>query len=168
MSSTNDFSFLPLGAIIQEFQINGKNIVQNFPSADLYKQYNSPYFGETIGRIANRISGAKINNLNGKSYQLAANNGPNSLHGGNTGWGKREFEGPARVTRHGTDCILFKYTSPDGEEGYPGTVSVSVWYTPGKEQEEGIEKTILQIEYEAELVGDNDVEETVVGMTNHR
>ena len=168
MSSIDDFSFLPLGAIIQEFQINGKNIVQNFPSADLYKQYNAPSFGETIGRIANRISGAKINNLNGKSYQLAANNGPNSLHGGYMGWGKQEFEGPTRVTRHGTNCILFKYISPDGEEGYPGTVSVSVWYTPSKEQEDGIEKTTLQIEYEAELVGDNDVEETVIGMTNHR
>lgn len=163
MSSSQAFTFLPLGAIIQDFKINGKSIVQGFPNADLYKKYNAPFFGETIGRIANRVSGAKINDLNGKSYQLAANNGPNSLHGGNMGWGKLEFEGPTQVQRNGKDTILFKYTSKDGEEGYPGTVEAKVWYTPMQEQGQ----EVLLIEYEAELVG-GDVNETAVGMTNHR
>ncbi|OCK86154.1 galactose mutarotase-like protein [Lepidopterella palustris CBS 459.81] len=167
MSSPDAFSFLPLGAIIQEFRISGQNIVQNFPDPELYKQHNSPYFGETIGRIANRVSGAKINDLNGKSYQLAANNGPNSLHGGNVGWGKREFKGPTRVTRHGSDSILFEYTSPDGEEGYPGTVEVRVWYTQSKEQENSTVKIVLEVEYEAELAGEGNVKETAIGMTNH-
>ncbi|KAF2196650.1 aldose 1-epimerase [Delitschia confertaspora ATCC 74209] len=159
------FTFLPLGAIIQEFKVNGRNIVQGFPTAEQYKKYNQPFFGETIGRIANRVSGAKIN-LNGKTYQLAVNNGPNSLHGGNEGWGKKEFEGPIQDQRNGKDAVLFKYTSKDGEENYPGTVEVRVWYTQEKDNSDGVEKEILTIEYEAELVGD-DVEETAVGMTNH-
>jgi aldose 1-epimerase len=166
MSSTKAFTFLPLGAIIQKFVVNGKNIVQGFPSAELYKQYNAPYFGETIGRIANRVSKAKINDLNGKSYQLPVNNGPNSLHGGNLGWGKREFEGPSTVDRDGKEATFFKYISKDGEEGYPGTVEVRVWYVQAREEVDGAQQEVLYIEYEAELVGD-EVEETAINMTNH-
>jgi len=166
MSSTKAFTFLPLGAIIQKFVVNGKNIVQGFPSAELYKQYNAPYLGETIGRIANRVSKAKINDLNGKSYQLPVNNGPNSLHGGNLGWGKREFEGPSTVDRDGKEATFFKYISKDGEEGYPGTVEVRVWYVQAREEVDGAQQEVLYIEYEAELVGD-EVEETAINMTNH-
>lgn len=159
--------FLPLGAVIQEFNIGGRNIVQSFPNAELYQKYNAPYFGETIGRIANRVSGAKINNLNGKSYPLSKNNGPNSLHGGPKGFGKQVFEGPKPLLRNGKEAVLFKYLSKDGEEGYPGTLELRVWYSAGTETEGGVEKTTLDIEYEAELVGD-EVEETAVGITNHR
>jgi len=166
MSSTKAFTFLPLGAIIQKFVVNGKNIVQGFPVAELYKQHNAPFFGETIGRIANRVSKAKINDLNGKSYQLAVNNGPNSLHGGDLGWGKREFEGPTTVDRNGKEATLFKYVSKDGEEGYPGTVEVRVWYVQAKEEVDGAQQEVLYIEYEAELIGD-EVEETAINMTNH-
>ncbi|KAI4633454.1 hypothetical protein J4E80_000820 [Alternaria sp. BMP 0032] len=166
MSSTKAFTFLPLGAIIQKFVVNGKNIVQGFPTAELYKQHNAPFFGETIGRIANRVSKAKINDLNGKSYQLAVNNGPNSLHGGDLGWGKREFEGPTTVDRNGKEATLFKYVSKDGEEGYPGTVEVRVWYIQAKEEVDGAQQEVLYIEYEAELIGD-EVEETAINMTNH-
>jgi len=167
MSSTKAFTFLPLGAIIQKFVVNGKNIVQGFPTAELYKQHNAPFFGETIGRIANRVSKAKINDLNGKSYQLAVNNGPNSLHGGDLGWGKREFEGPIIVDRNGKEATLFKYVSKDGEEGYPGAVEVRVWYVQAKEEVDGAQQEVLYIEYEAELIGD-EVEETAINMTNHR
>lgn len=166
MSGDKAFTFLPLGAIIQEFKVNGKNIVQGFPTAKLYKKYNFPYFGETIGRIANRVSKAKFD-LNGKTYQLPVNNGPNSLHGGNLGWGKREFEGAVEVERNGKQATFFKYLSADGEEGYPGTVEVRVWYVQEKVKEDGVEKEVLHIEYEAELVGD-EVQETAVNMTNHR
>jgi len=166
MSSAKAFTFLPLGAIIQKFTVNGKNIVQGFPSAELYKQYNSPYFGETIGRIANRVSNAKINDLNGKSYSLAANNAPNHLHGGNNGWGKREFEGPSEVDRNGKTATLFKYVSKDGEEGYPGTVEFRVWYVQETEKVDGTNQEVLHIEYEAELIGD-EVEETAINVTNH-
>ena len=101
--------------------------------------------------------------MNGKSHQLSINNGPNSLHGGDAGWGKREFEGPQEVERHGKQATLFKYLSKDGEEGYPGTVEVRVWYVQEKEQGQ----EVLRIEYEAELVGD-EVAETAVNITNHR
>ncbi|KAH7095330.1 galactose mutarotase-like domain-containing protein [Paraphoma chrysanthemicola] len=166
MSSAKAFTFLPLGAIIQKFTVNGKNIVQGFPTAELYKQYNTPYFGETIGRIANRVSGAKINDLNGKSYPLAANNAPNSLHGGIDGWGKRVFEGPSSVQRNGKEATFFKYISADGEEGYPGTVEFRVWYVQETEKVDGNAQEVLHIEYEAELVGD-EVEETAINVTNH-
>lgn len=167
MSSEKAFTFLPLGAIIQEFKVKGRNIVQGFPTAELYKKYNAPFFGETIGRVANRISNAKIEDLNGKSYPLEANNGKNALHGGTNGWGKREFEGPIETQRNGKEAVLFKYVSADMEEGYPGTVEVRVWYTQEKEIENDVEKEVLHIEYEAELVGD-EVQETVVNITNHR
>jgi galactose mutarotase-like enzyme len=167
MSSAKAFTFLPLGAIIQKFTVNGKNIVQGFPTAELYKKYNAPYFGETIGRIANRVSDAKINSLNGKSYSLAANNAPNSLHGGVDGWGKREFEGPSSVERNGKEAIFFKYVSVDGEEGYPGTVEFRVWYVQETESVDGTQQEVLNIEYEAELVGD-EVDETAISVTNHR
>ncbi|KAF1362393.1 galactose mutarotase-like protein [Lizonia empirigonia] len=166
MSTANAFTFLPQGAIIQEFNVNGINIVQGFKTAQQYKQYNSPFFGETIGRIANRVAKGKINDLNEQSYQLPVNNGPNSLHGGEQGWGKHEFEGPVKVERNGQDAVLFKYLSQDGEEGYPGTVQVSVWYVQKKEQVNGAQQEVLYIEYEAELVGD-EVEETAINMTNH-
>ncbi|EKG10615.1 Aldose 1-epimerase [Macrophomina phaseolina MS6] len=160
-------TFLPLGAIIQEFAVNGKNIVQNFATVEQYKQYNKPFFGETIGRVANRISGAKINSLNGKSYALAANNGPNSLHGGDGGWGKREFDGPTPLNKNGKEAVLFKYTSPDGEGGYPGAVELKVWYTAYNEDVNGAKHTVLETEYEAELVGDDAPQETLIGLTNH-
>ncbi|KAJ5937443.1 hypothetical protein N7454_004743 [Penicillium verhagenii] len=156
------FTFLPLGAIIQEFRVGGKNIVLGFPTQEHYIKHNSPHFGATIGRVANRIKDGLINNLNGRDYQLVLNNGPNALHGGEKGWGKRIFDGPHTVHRNGHDALLFKYHCADAEEGYPGTVEVRVWYTASKEDE----KTVLTAEYEVEFVGD-ECEETVVNITNH-
>lgn len=159
------FTFLPQGGIIQEFRVAGHNIVVGFPTAAPYKG-KTPYFGENIGRYANRISGAKINNLNGKSYELTANNGPNTLHGGVQGWGKKDFEGPTPVNRDGREAVKFRYLSKDGEEGFPGTVEMKLWYKAYVEKDEGKDKTTLEIEYEAALVGD-EVEETAVSLTNH-
>ncbi|CAL5866596.1 uncharacterized protein PFLUO_LOCUS805 [Penicillium psychrofluorescens] len=160
-----EFTFIPLGAIIQEFRIGGTNIVQGFPTQDHYVKYNTPHYGATIGRVANRIKDGVIHNLNGKEVHLARNNGPNALHGGPLGWGKRVFDGPHTVQRNGHDALLFKYLSKDGEEGYPGTVEVRVWYTASKE-DEGAAKSVLTAEYEVEFVGD-ECDETVVNITNH-
>ena len=157
------FTFIPRGALIQEFKVAGHNIVQNFPEASLYDTITHPHFGETVGRTTNRIKGAQLHNLNGRSYELSKNSGENSLHGGPTGWGKREWEGPKPVARNGKEGVEFKYLSRDGEEGYPGTVEARVWYVAG--MEEG--KVVLEVEYEVEFVGD-ECEETVVGVTNHR
>lgn len=161
------FTFLPQGAIIQEFRVGGRNIVLGFPSAASYQSTSSPFFGENIGRYANRISSAKIDSLNGKSYELAANNGPNTLHGGAQGWGKKTFEGPTPVNRQGREAVMFKYSSPDGDEGFPGTVELRLWYIASVENDAGVDKTSLEIEYEAELIGD-EVSETAISLTNHR
>lgn len=157
------FTFIPRGAAIQEFKVAGHNIVQNFPEAALYASVPHPYFGETIGRTTNRIKGAAIHNLNGKSHDLNANSGEHNLHGGLLGWGRREWEGPSKVVRGGKEGVFFRYVSQDGEEGFPGTVEARVWYVAEKEKG----KTVLIVEYEVELVGD-ECEETVVGVTNHR
>ncbi|KAG9242695.1 galactose mutarotase-like domain-containing protein [Calycina marina] len=155
--SAEPVKFLPLGAIIQELNVNGVNIVQGFDTQDQYVKYNDPYFGETIGRVANRVGGAKIENLNGKSYQLAANDGANSLHGGPKGWGKQVWE------KSGSgDNVTFMITSKDGDEGYPGTVEARVNYITSVEKG----KVTLVIKYEAKLVCD-EVEETVLNLTNH-
>jgi aldose 1-epimerase len=165
------YSFLSLGAIIQTFNLpNGSNLVLNFPTPQLYQEYNEPYFGETIGRVANRISGARINDLNGRSYDLAANNGPNCLHGGKVGWGKKIWSTQQEVIRAGSRAYEFFFLSPDGDEGFPGKLAVTVWYTPKTEKSQSGESiNVLEIEYEAELVGNEEgVSETVIGMTNHR
>jgi len=163
-SAQSNFSFLPTGALIQEFNVEGYNIVQSFDNVAYYK--DAPYFGETIGRTCNRISNATIESLNGKSYKLAANNGPNSLHGGNVGWGKRTFQGPVPEQRNGKEAVKFTYVSPDGEEGYPGTVDLRVWYTAWEENVGGTTNVFLEAEYEVELIGD-ECEETAVSVTNH-
>ncbi|KAL1963810.1 hypothetical protein VTN77DRAFT_7741 [Rasamsonia byssochlamydoides] len=162
MTDESAFTFIPLGAIIQEFRVAGHNIVQGFPTQDDYVKHNSPYFGATIGRTCNRLKDAVLNNVNGQSYPLAKNNGPNSLHGGKQGWDARVFEGPTPVNRNGKEAVLFKYLSKDGEEGYPGTVELRVWYITSKEDD----KTVLEAEYEVEFVGD-EAEETAVSITNH-
>ena len=187
--SNDAITFLPLGALLQTFPISGLNIVQSFPTPELYRKYNIPYFGETIGKVANRIKDGKIDNLNGRSYQLAKNNGPNSLHGGEVGWGKRVWEGPKPVgldvvkgldevpfsgkgdvgKLEGGESVEFRLRDEDGTEGYPGMVEAWVWCTSGTQKisENGKEKvaTVLQMEYEAQLVGGAD--ETVINMTNH-
>ncbi|EEY16975.1 bifunctional protein GAL10 [Verticillium alfalfae VaMs.102] len=169
------FEFLALGAIIQSFQVKGINIVQGFPTKELYEQHNSPFFGETIGRIANRVKNAKIDSLNGgKSYTLAANNGVNHLHGGNKGWGKREWNGPKPVGvrsipgvdgLEGGESVQFSLLSEDGDEGYPGSVETIITYTAGVQKQNGKEVNVLGIDYETKLVGGAD--ETAINLTNH-
>jgi len=87
----------------------------------------NPYFGAIIGRYGNRIGGAKFK-LDNTVFPLVANNGPNNLHGGPTGfhkqiWAAKEIPGKASAG------IEFTYTSKDGEEGFPGNLAISVTYT---------------------------------------
>ncbi len=164
------FIFLPQGALIQEFSVAGHNLVLSLPTTGHYATHNQAYFGETIGRTTNRIRAGQIPNLNGKTYQLATNDGPrpNSLHGGNEGWGKKIWDGPKKVNRKGREGVQFTYLSKDGDEGYPGAVEAKVWYFAGIEHGlNGRKHTVLEVEYEVPFVGD-ECEETVVGVTNHR
>lgn len=169
------FTFLPLGAILQSFTIGKTNIVQGFRTQEQYEAHNDPFFGETIGRVANRIANGEIRSLNGRSYGLAKNNGVNALHGGVKGWGKRVWDGPTPVGVRGIpgvagleggESMEFGLRSEDGDEGYPGTVDVKVIYTSGTQVVDGKSVKVLGIEYEVKLVGD-EVEETVVNVTNH-
>jgi aldose 1-epimerase len=129
-----------LGTIITEVHVpdrSGKmgDVVLGCPTLEAYLS-GHPAFGCTVGRYANRIAGAKFT-LDGKEYALAANNGPNHIHGGKKGFHAHVWDaepGPGA-------SVKFTRTSPDGEEGYPGTLQASVVYTVTEANELRIEMT---------------------------
>ncbi len=88
----------------------------------------SRFFGAVVGRYGNRIAKGRFP-LDGREYALAVNNGPNHLHGGVKGFDKVVWQFDSAVSKPGTGSIGFKRVSPDGEEGYPGNLSVRVLYT---------------------------------------
>ena len=119
------------GGVILSLRVPDRNhelgdVVLGFDSLPAYETV-SPYFGALIGRYGNRIAKSRFT-LDGHTYTLAKNNGPNSLHGGNIGfnkvvWAAEPFQKPDSVG------IVLTRTSPDGEEGYPGNLKVTVTYT---------------------------------------
>src|SRR5205809_6959104 len=116
------------GGIILTLLVPDKNgrlddVVLGYDSLTGYLR-SSPYFGALIGRYGNRIAHGRFT-LDGKTYTLATNNGPNHLHGGVKGFDKIVWS--AEVV--GQNGIAFSRTSADGEEGYPGTLKVRVTYT---------------------------------------
>lgn len=114
----------------------------------------SPYFGALVGRYANRIARGRFT-LNGSTYTLAANDGTNALHGGRIGFDKVTWKvASAAVTPRGPQLTL-TYLSRDGEEGYPGSLSVTATYTL-------TEDDALELEYRATTDQD-----TVVNLTQH-
>ena len=119
------------GAILTELDVPDKdgkpaNVVLGFDDLKGYLA-GHPFFGATVGRVANRIAKGKFT-LDGKEYTLAVNNGPNALHGGLKGLDKKVWKAEPKQE---ADRVSVKFTcqSPDGEEGYPGTLDVSVTYT---------------------------------------
>lgn len=119
------------GAIITEIHTPDKNgkmadVALGFDKLDDYLK-GHPYFGTNAGRCGNRIAKGKFT-LDGKEYTLATNNAPNHLHGGNAGFDKKFWKGEPSLTATGPS-VKFTYTSPDGEEGYPGRLSATVSYT---------------------------------------
>jgi aldose 1-epimerase len=114
---------------------------------------DTPYFGALIGRYGNRIAKGKFT-LDGKEYTLAVNNGPNALHGGIKGFDKVVWEPRFLASPEGPSLEL-RYVSKDGEEGYPGTLSVTAVYTL-------TDDNALKLEYTATTDKD-----TVVNLTHH-
>ena len=101
---------------------------------------NTSYFGATVGRYANRIAQGRFT-LDGEAHTLAANNGANHLHGGITGFDKKLWS-MKEVRRKGAVGVKFTYTSPDGEEGFPGNLETTVTYWLTRDNE-------LHVEFEA-------------------
>ena len=126
------------------------DVVLGFEDLDSYIA-DTPYFGAITGRYANRIAGGRFE-IDGTSYELPLNNGPNSLHGGLKGFDKVIWR--AKPTESG-DGVAFSYVSADGEEGYPGTLESKVTYT-------WTDRNELRIDY----IASTD-KPTVVNLTNH-
>ncbi len=119
------------GTIVTELRVpdrTGKlaDIVGGYENLEAYVK-KTPYFGATIGRVANRIKNGRFQ-LEGKTYQLAANDPPNALHGGKKGWDKVVWDVVSTNDTPQGPTIKFSYLSKDGEEGYPGNVTATVTY----------------------------------------
>lgn len=103
------------------------DLVLGLPSLDAYLAGKS-YFGALVGRVAGRITAGRFT-LDGVTYPLAVNNGPNHLHGGRQGFDKHLWAAAPVTRTDGAPSLRLTRLSPDGEEGYPGNVTVSVTYT---------------------------------------
>lgn len=119
------------GGIITSIRVpdrDGKlgDVTLGYDSLDGYLK-NSPYLGAIVGRYANRIGNAQFT-LDGRTYKLAANNGPNTLHGGIKGFDKVAWRADP-FQRENASGIVFTHTSPDGDEGFPGALAMRVTYT---------------------------------------
>jgi len=151
---------LTQGAMWQSMMVpdrKGKmaDVILGYDSLAQYEAHNF-YSGDTVGRYANRIKLGKFT-LDGKDYQLATNNPPNSLHGGPAGfWSKNwTVEHVDAGGKGKTASVTLKYVSPDGEENYPGTMTVLVTYSLNDNND-------LTISYKATTD-----KPTVVNLTNH-
>ena len=150
------------GGILVEMNVPDKkgkfdNIQLGFKSLDDYtcEKYlaGCPYLGAVIGRYGNRIKDGKFT-LDGKEYTLPVNNGPNSLHGGITGFDKKVWDADT-LTKDGSVALLLTLKSADGEEGYPGNLDVSMSYTLTNDNE-------LKMEYFALTDAP-----TIINLTQH-
>jgi aldose 1-epimerase len=128
------------------------DVVLGYDDPESYVR-NGPFFGVVVGRYGNRIAKGRFT-LDGRTYSLAINNAPNHLHGGVKGWDKAVWKGEPFQDVRGSG-IVFSHTSPDGDEGYPGSVRAAVTYTLTDADE-------LRIDYEATTDAP-----TVINLTQH-
>jgi aldose 1-epimerase len=128
------------------------DIILGFDTLDGYVTRNSPHFGGIVGRCANRIALGRFR-LDGKEYRLATNDGAHHLHGGHRGFDASYWQAEPDTAK--PPSVKFIYSSPDGEEGYPGNLAVTVVYTLTDDHE-------LKIEYTATTD-----QATPVNLTNH-
>ena len=149
---------LNYGAIIHSIRAPDRQgrmeeVTLGFDDPAQYVRANPPYLGAVCGRFANRIAKGRFA-LGAREYQLAVNNGPNHLHGGLRGFDKRVWSLVGRPDPSGA-TVRLRYVSPDGEEGYPGTLDCSVGYTLGDDH-------ALRLDYTATTD-----RTTPVNLTNH-
>jgi aldose 1-epimerase len=145
------------GATLTELCVpdkSGKNVdvVLGFDNLASYLG-DHPYFGAVVGRYANRIAKGQFS-LDGRQYSLFINNGPNSLHGGKVGFNRKVWKAEPVGLAHGA-AVKFTYISEDGEEGYPGTLTVRVTYELNDDD-------AFKITYDASTD-----KPTVLNLTNH-
>jgi aldose 1-epimerase len=145
------------GGVITELHVpdrNGKtaDVVLGFDGLESYDK-PGPYYGAILGRVANRIAKGRFT-LDGHTFTLAVNNGPNHLHGGIRGFDKKVWHAET-VTRPDAVSLRLTYTSPDAEEAYPGTLKAVVTYTLNDKNE-------LRTDYEAATD-----KATPVNLSNH-
>ena len=129
------------------------DVVLGLESIDEY-QKDDKYFGAIVGRYANRIAKSNFV-LDGVNYPLITNNGPNTLHGGQKGFDKMVWETRTFLTQNHEEAIELSYLSKDGEEGFPGNLTVNVTYILTNQNE-------IKVEYLA-----NTDAKTVINLTNH-
>lgn len=146
------------GVIITEILVPDRtgrsgNVVLGFDNLERYLQ-GHPFFGAIAGRVANRIANGRFT-VDGQVYTVARNNGPNHLHGGLKGFDKKVWKPRPLPASADAVAIEFTATSPDGEEGYPGTLQITVRYTLTDANE-------LRIDYTATTD-----KATPVNLTNH-
>ena len=148
---------LDLGGVIASIKVPDSS--GNFADVTTGFDYPQPYLdgagymGAIVGRYANRISGGKFS-IDGIDYSLAKNNGDNAIHGGLVGFDKKIWDVEFLVGLHDSKLKLSTF-SPDGEEGYPGRVEVSVTYTLNDQNQ-------LTIDYSA-----TSDKATIINLTNH-
>lgn len=122
---------ITLGGIIQSLNVPDKagkfdDVVLGFDSVAPYEE-NKPFFGAIIGRYGNRIANGEFK-LDGHTFHLPKNDGPNTLHGGDKGFNKRMWTAEP-FEKKDSAGVIFTYLSKDGEEGFPGNLKVKVTYT---------------------------------------
>jgi aldose 1-epimerase len=149
--------FISYGAVLKSLVMPGRGGVKDEITLgfDTLAEYeaNRRFFGATIGRFANRIAKGKFY-FDGKFHTLATNNGKNHLHGGVKGFDRAVWDAESFLQAD-VGSVVFSYLSPDGEEGYPGNLRVTVTYTLTDDNE-------LSLAYDAETD-----EPTPVNLTNH-
>jgi len=158
-SNRMEVRIITYGGILQSIRVPDRhgqfaNVSLGFDNLADYVA-RSPFFGAIIGRCANRIGEGRFT-LDGVTHQLPVNDGANSLHGGSTGFDRHVWAATPLTSRTSV-ALRLNLTSPDGDNGYPGTLAVQVTYTLTNADD-------IRMDYRAHLLDDT---ATVVNLTNH-